>query len=250
MILVPRFSVPGWSEVMSVERDELLKNLTRLEISMIENTMRDYYAQRANTLEQIYQHPERQQDLLDMQQRIADLLKNHKVIEAACGTGYWTEKYAPSAESVYATDVNQVMLDIAQTKSYPSDKVHFGIADVFDLPEAKAGAYTACFAGFLWSHIKREQQTDLLAKLSRGAGKGSLLVLIDNIYVEGISTPIARTDAEGNTYQLRTQEDGSRVEIVKNFPTDSALRKKFAPAVRDIRIYRNEHYWLLSCILK
>lgn len=51
---------------------------------MIENTMRDYYAQRANTLEQIYQRPERQQDLLDMQQRIADLLKNHRVIEAAC----------------------------------------------------------------------------------------------------------------------------------------------------------------------
>jgi ubiquinone/menaquinone biosynthesis C-methylase UbiE len=100
-----------------VKRDELLKNLIRLEISMIENTMRDYYAQRANSLEQIYQRPERQQDLQDMQQRIADLLKNHKVIEAACGTGYWTEKYAPSAESVYATDVNQVMLDIAQTKS-------------------------------------------------------------------------------------------------------------------------------------
>lgn len=217
---------------------------------MIEKTMQDYYAQRANSLEQIYQLPERQQDLQDMERRIADLLQSHRVIELACGTGYWTEKYAPVVDSVYATDVNQVMLDIAQTKSYPSDKVRFGIADVFDLPEGSAGEYTACFAGFLWSHIKREQQNDLLTRVRRGAGKGSLLVLMDNNYVEGSSTPVARTDTEGNTYQLRVQEDGSRVEIVKNFPTDSALRKKIAPVARDIRIYRNEHYWLLSCILK
>jgi len=212
--------------------------------------MREYYAQRAQHLEQVYERPERLADLQEMQNRICELLKNHQVLEVACGTGYWTEKFAPYAASVVATDINQSMLNIAQTKSYPSENTTFDLVDLYELPDATAGQYSACFAGFFWSHVKREEQSALLTKLSKGAGKGSLLVLIDNNYIEGSSTPIARTDAEGNTYQFRIRQDGERVGILKNFPTDSALRKKFGPNVRDIRIFRNQHYWLLSCILK
>ncbi|MFZ6771537.1 class I SAM-dependent methyltransferase [Undibacterium sp. SXout7W] len=217
---------------------------------MSEQKMRDYYAQRAATLEQIYDKPERQHDLREIQQRVVSVLSGHQVLELACGTGYWTERYAPFASAVHATDINQSMLDIAQAKSFPEGQVQFAIADAFAMPDAVPDQYTACFAGFFWSHIKREEQTNWLSRIHKAAGKGSVLVLIDNNYVEGSSTTIARTDLEGNTYQLRMQEDGSRVEIVKNFPTDSALRKKFGPSVRDIRIFRNTHYWMLSCVLK
>lgn len=217
---------------------------------MNDETMREYYAQRAQHLEQVYKRPERQADLQEMQERICELLSGHKVLEIACGTGYWTEKFAPHAASVYATDINQSMLDVALTKSYPEGKTSFGLVDLYALPEATEQQYSACFAGFFWSHVKREEQAALLTKLSKSAGKGSLLVLIDNNYIEGSSTPVARTDAEGNTYQFRIRQDGERVGILKNFPTDSALRKKFGPLVRDIRIVRNEYYWLLTCLLK
>ncbi|MES2071208.1 MAG: class I SAM-dependent methyltransferase [Pseudomonadota bacterium] len=209
--------------------------------------MREYYAQRAKSYESIYQKPERQADLQLLEQRVCNALQGHTVLEIACGTGYWTERYAPGAASVLATDINQAMLDIAQSKSYPAARVQFAIADAFDVP---SGDYSAYFAGFLWSHIKREEQAGFLAKLSKNGGKDKQLVLIDNNYVEGSSTPIARTDLEGNTYQMRVQEDGSRVEIVKNFPTDSTLRKKFGPAAKDIRIHRTEYFWMLTCVLR
>ena len=209
--------------------------------------MREYYAQRAKTYEGNYRKPERQADLAILQQRICAVLQDHKVLEIACGTGYWTERYAPGAAAVMATDINQPMLDIAQGKNYPAGKVQFAIADAFDVPQ---GDYSAYFAGFLWSHIKREEQAGFLSGLSKNGGKGKLLVLVDNNYVEGSSTPIARTDLEGNTYQMRVQEDGSRVEIVKNFPTDSTLRKKFGPAAKDIRIQRTEYFWMLTCVLR
>jgi SAM-dependent methyltransferase len=214
---------------------------------MQDTTMRDYYAQRAANYEDIYRKPERQSDLLDLEQRISAALQDRKVLEVACGTGYWTERFAPSAQSVTASDYNQAMLDIAEQKTYSPGRVQFALADAYDAP---AGDYDACFAGFLWSHVKREDQARLLAKLAEKAGGGSLLVMADNNYVEGQSSPVARTDAEGNTYQMRTQADGTRVEIVKNFPTDSFLRKKLGAAVRDIRIYRNTYYWLLTCVLK
>ncbi|MFZ6646834.1 class I SAM-dependent methyltransferase [Undibacterium sp. TJN25] len=209
--------------------------------------MREYYAQRAKTYETNYQKPERQADLVILQQLICTALQGHKVLELACGTGYWTERYAADAALVTATDINQPMLDIAQSKDYPPGKVQFAIADAFNAPQ---GDYSAYFAGHLWSHIKREEQTGFLAQLSKSGGKDKQLVLIDNNYVEGSSTPIARTDLEGNTYQLRLQEDGTRVEIVKNFPTDSTLRKRFGPAAKDIRIQRTEYYWMLTCVLR
>lgn len=212
--------------------------------------MSKYYAQRAATYESIYQKPERQTDLLEIQQRLNNVLDGQNVLEVACGTGYWTERFASVAKSVMATDINQSMLDVAVAKQYPAQCVQFGVADIFALPVSTVGQYSACFAGFFWSHVKREEQADVLAQFSRAAGKGSLLVLIDNNYVDGSSTVIARTDLEGNTHQFRMQEDGSRVEVLKNFPTDSFLRKRIGLAARDIRIFRNQYFWMLTCVLK
>ena len=53
-----------------------------------------------------------------------------------------------------------------------------------------------------------------------------MLVLLDDCYVEGSSETVARTDLEGNTFQIRTAPDGERYEIPKNYPSDSGLRKK------------------------
>jgi predicted TPR repeat methyltransferase len=220
--------------------------------------LNNYYAARAKTYEANYDKPERQADLAALQERVAATLHGHHVLELACGTSYWTERYAAGAASVLATDVVGEVLDVAKAKNlqkkFSAVQIEFALADVFDLtlPADRVGdeAFTACFGGFLWSHIKREQQGGLLAHWRKKLGSDALVVLIDNNYVEGNSTVIARTDLEGNTYQIRTQEDGSRVEVIKNFPTDSTLRKKIGTAARDIRIVRSEYFWMLTCRLK
>jgi hypothetical protein len=131
----------------------------------------------------------------------------------------------------------------------PADKVQFRMADAWQLPD-DLGSFTAVFIGFWWSHVKREHQEKFLAHLRSKVGKDILLVLLDDVYVEGSSETVARTDLEGNTYQIRTAPDGERYEIPKTYPSDSALRKKLASSVREIRIVRLEYYWMLSCRLK
>ncbi len=208
-----------------------------------------YYAKCAGIYENVYDKPERQADLAILHDKVREALRDHRVLEIACGTGYWTEQLAQSAASVLATDINPEMMRIAEAKGLPTDKVKFALADAFDLPSAE-GKFSACFAGFWWSHVKRQDQAGFLAQLREKLGKDILLVMLDNVYVEGSSTSIARTDLEGNTYQIRTLPDGERCEVLKNFPADSALRKKIGAAVKDIRIVRLEHYWMLTCKLK
>ena len=212
----------------------------------------EYYEQRAEHYDVMYDIPARQAELGSLARYLSDTLAHQQVLEVACGTGYWTERYAPAAQSVVATDLCVPMLEQARNKVYPLNKVEFERADAFDLP---AGKYSAIVAGFWWAHVKRSQQSMFLEHLQKTGGAGTQLILFDNCYVEGNvadgrSTPIARTDAEGNTYQIRRLTDDTRYEVLKNYPTDSALRKKLAAHARDIRIERGRYYWVLSCVLR
>ncbi|KAB8041494.1 class I SAM-dependent methyltransferase [Janthinobacterium aquaticum] len=216
---------------------------------MITDQLAQYYATIAKEYERIYDKPERQEDLEGLREKVADALEGHTVLELACGTGYWTEVIAEVADSVLATDINDEMLALARERELP-DNVSLAKLDAFNLPDDLAGKFTAVFAGFWWSHVKKEDQEKYLKQLRAKLGKDVLLVLIDNSYVDGSSTVIARTDLEGNTHQFRTTASGERYEVLKNFPNDSHLRKKFANSAREIRMKRLEYYWFLSCRLK
>ena len=213
---------------------------------MINQDLNTYYTITAAELENAYNEPERQDDLEAIAERVADLLDGHTVLELACGTGYWTRRIAESADSVHAIDINETLLALAREDG--PENVTFAQGDAFSLPAA-VGEYTAVFAAGWWSHVRREQQEKYLAHLRAQLGKDVLLVLVDNCYVEGTTTVTARTDLEGNTFQHRAVA-GERFEVMENFPTDSYLRKKFAGAVREIRVRRNEYYWLLTGRLK
>ncbi len=216
---------------------------------MITEQSAQFYAKSAAVHDAIYDLPERQDDLEEMIERVAEVLDGHIVLELACGTGYWTSVLAESAAAVVATDINPEMLALAQARGLPADKVSWRQADAFHLPE-DLGEFTAIFIGFWWSHIKRDQQDKFLAQLRLRFGKDTLLVLLDDAYVEGSSPTVARTDLEGNTFKIETAPDGQRYEIPKTYPSDSSLRKRLANATREIRITRLEYYWLLSCRLK
>jgi SAM-dependent methyltransferase len=214
---------------------------------MITEQSAQFYAKSASSHDRVYDKPERQHDLAAMRQHVAEALRGHVVLELACGTGYWTKVIAASADSVVATDINPEMIALAQLRALP-DKVQFRVADAANLPD-DIGSYTAIFIGFWWSHVKREQQEKFLAHLRSKVGDVAL-VLLDDVYVEGSSDTVARTDLEGNTYQIRVAPDGERYEIPKTYPSDSALRKKMASSVREIRIVRLAYYWMLTARLK
>ena len=120
---------------------------------------------------------------------------------------------------------------------------------VAEIP-ADAAGYGAVVAEFCWSRLKREEQDAFLAKVKKAAGKNALLVLLDEIYVEGVSNPVARTDAQGTTYEVITTGEGQRIERPKSYPTDSALRKRLTNAAKEIRVARWEYFWVLTCRLK
>lgn len=208
-----------------------------------------YYAGSVQAADAAFARAERTRDLDTVRARVADRVAGHTVLELACGTGYWTEVIAATAQHVLATDVLDEMLERARRRGLPGDKVAFRRVDGLDLPD-DIGAFTCVFIGFWWSHLKRDEQDAFLLHLRARLGADVTLILLDDVYVEGSSTTIARTDLQGNTYHIETTEGGERVELPKSYPSDSALRKRLGTAAREIRVERLTYYWMLSCRLK
>ena len=204
-----------------------------------------YYAQRAAEYERIYAKPERQADLAALKARIGRLVAGEKVLELACGTGYWTEVMAASAAQVTAIDVNEEVLQIARTKSYPANRVQIISGDCYAPPVAERG-HDMLFAGFWWSHVPLEKLDLFLESNLPLIGPGGMIAFLDNIYVEGSSTPVSRRDGEGNTYQLRKLDNGSTHEVLKNFPSTSELIRRASRIGWGANVDLFQHYWLLT----
>jgi demethylmenaquinone methyltransferase/2-methoxy-6-polyprenyl-1,4-benzoquinol methylase len=209
----------------------------------------DYYRRRAREYEAIYARPERQDDLAALRELVGRSFPGLRVLEVACGTGYWTQCIAEAAKAIVATDLADEPMRIARAKAFPRGNVEFVAADAYALAGA-LGRFDAAFAGFWWSHVPRERIEEFLASLHGRLEPGARVVLLDNNYVEGNSTPLAEVDAAGNTYQLRQLGDGSRIRVLKNFVTEEGLRTDLAPHAATFRFSALKYYWLAEYTLR
>ena len=208
--------------------------------------MAAYYARRAATYERVYFKPERQADLRAIEAWLAGRFIGRKVLEIACGTGWWTPHGAARAVHWRATDLNPETLAVAQAKPAMPAAVRFQTVDAYTLAELGDESFDAAFAGCWWSHVPLHRLPVWLDTLHARLAPGALAVMLDNRYVPGSSTPISRTDAAGNTYQLRTLDDGSTHEVLKNFPTAAQAIAALGARARNPQWIEWPHYWALA----
>ncbi len=219
--------------------------------------MARYYARRAAGYERIFDKPERQADLRRIEAWLPAQFKGRRVLEIACGTGWWTSHGARDARRWLATDLNPQPLALARAKPMPAcvefaivDAFALDALDAFDWPAAgganQATGFDAAFAGFWWSHLPLARLSGWLAELHARLQPGARVVMLDNRFVSGSSTPISRVDTDGNSYQWRSLDDNSRHEVLKNFPNRQAVLGRLGPNARDPEWIALDHYWLLA----
>lgn len=208
--------------------------------------MAAYYARRAAEYERIYRKPERQADLRALESWIANgPFVGRRVLEVACGTGWWTAFGARAAQSWLATDLNLETMTVAQHKPLPAC-VSFAAVDAYSWAQIEGRSFDAAFAGCWWSHVPLSRLQRWLASLHARLEPGARVVFLDNRFVAGSSTPVSRCDAEGNTYQRRVLDDGSTHEVLKNFPTPRQALAMLGPRAHGARWIEYPHYWVLT----
>jgi SAM-dependent methyltransferase len=211
-------------------------------------SMREYYARRAAYYERVYVKPERQTDLRAMEAWLGTPFAGRKVLEIACGTGWWTPHGARAAQSWLATDLNPETMVLARAKPLPAC-VRFAEIDAYTFDSLDAQRFSGAFAGCWWSHVPLARLAPWLALLHARLDRAARVVFLDNAFVPTSSTPLSRRDADGNTYQQRTLDDGSVHEVLKNFPTRDEAIARLGPRARECEWIAHEHYWVLSYLL-
>ena len=206
-------------------------------------SMVDYYRCRASIYERVYHKPERQADLRAMEAWVAGRFAARHVLEVAAGTGWWTPHGARQAASWLATDLNDETLAIARCKPLPPGRVRFAIADAYTLAGLPAVRFDAAFAGCWWSHVPLAGLSAWVDTLHAVLQPGARVIVLDNRFVPASSTPIARRDADGNTYQMRTLDDGSVHEVLKNFPGADEVRQLLGARATHFEWTAWTHYW-------
>jgi len=183
--------------------------------------LQSYYAARAGEYDAVYRKPERQADLRQIERWLPTVLAGKPLLEVACGTGYWTQFLAPAVPAMLALDSSSEVLEIARAR-VPAKTVSFELGDAYALPR-RSPPFGAAFAGFWFSHVPLDRQHAFLGGLHAVLEPGAKVVLLDNRFVAGSSSPISETDHAGNTYQSRKLQDGSMHRVLKNFPSKAQL---------------------------
>ena len=208
----------------------------------LERDLAAYYRRRAAYYERVYHKPERQADLRAMEAWVQRLFSGRRVLEVACGTGWWTLHGAREAQAWLATDLTPETMDVARAKAMPA-VVSFAQADAYALEGLDGQRFDAAFAGCWWSHIPLQRLSAWVDTLHARLEPGALVVMLDNSFVQTSSTPLTRRDEAGNTYQNRTLDDGSVHEVLKNFPRADELHALLAGRAADVQWLDWTHYW-------
>ncbi|UCG52346.1 MAG: class I SAM-dependent methyltransferase [Candidatus Latescibacterota bacterium] len=213
--------------------------------------LRRYYANHAQEYENIYyrDNVKRNEELKEISGAVERVCRGRRVLEVACGTGYWTEVAARDARSIVATDVSTEMLELAGRKDLPANKVEFRQVDAFAL-EGTDGDFDAGLACFWFSHVPKSRTNDFLTHFHDRLGKGAIVFMVDNMYARGYGGELIRRPNTPDTFKRRRLSDGSTYEILKNYYDPEELERIFSHQALDLEIHDATFYWWLSYVVK
>jgi demethylmenaquinone methyltransferase/2-methoxy-6-polyprenyl-1,4-benzoquinol methylase len=191
--------------------------------------------------DRIYERPECQPDLRRLREMLTELLAGRRVLEIACGTGYWTEHVAQVAESVLAIDVNEDLLKLAIARLRRFSNTACLLDDAYSLNSITPETFDAGFAAFWWSHVPRQHLPAFLDAFHGKLRPGALVIFADACHGDG--KPACRTDADGNTYFHHRSSDGTEHEDIRNYPTREEVERVLRPRSRMLTMHEFPRYW-------
>lgn len=208
--------------------------------------MKDYYSRRAREYEEIYNRddPVRQKELGIIKKELAELMEGRDVLEAACGTGYFTEVISKKARSVTAFDFSPEVIEIAKAKRL---KARFLIDDAYEMKNI-TGTFNAGCANFFFSHIPKDKIDSFLRLFHSKLLPGAVVYMADNINVEGVGGELITKPGDVNTYKRRTLKDGSSYEILKNYYSEEELRDIFSRYSNGLEVKIGKCFWRVKWI--
>jgi ubiquinone/menaquinone biosynthesis C-methylase UbiE len=145
---------------------------------------------------------------------IVERFARGRLVDLACGTGFWLPHYASRCSRITLIDQAPRMLDECRKKIAmlgASDRIAIVQDDVLEHPFPQ-GAFDSALIGFLISHLTGEQELALFERLRHMLDANGRFLILESAW----SPERARVNVKAER-QLRHLNDGSRFEIYKRY---------------------------------
>jgi SAM-dependent methyltransferase len=144
-----------------------------------------------------------------------------RVLELACGTGWWTEQLIGSANNLTCVDASAEVLALNAAR-VPDPRVHRVQADIFAY--APEGGYDVVFFSFWLSHVPPER-FDAFWEMVRGAlNPGGRVFFVDSLRTELSTASDHVLPEKDDIIAERKLNDGRRYSIYKVFYDPARLQ--------------------------
>jgi SAM-dependent methyltransferase len=208
-----------------------------------EDDLKLYYSERAPDFDAMRARitGPRALELAGLIQNMKQAQSGRRVLEIACGTGYWTQQLSETATSIVAVDAAPEMLAVARQRRGYASPIDFRLGDAYQLA-GTPGPFTGAMASFWLSHVPRCRLRAFLSGLHSKLTTGAVVFLSDNLLPNPVR-PIHADPGSLDTFEERVGKDGQTRRILKNFYDDTELKGVLSPHSDDIRIECGLFYW-------
>lgn len=209
-----------------------------------DRALRRYYDDRARVYDDMYlrREPAWRKSLEALADEMSNALCGRRVLEVACGTGFWTEVAAKAATHIVAIDASEEMLKIARKRKLRSANVEYVHCDAYSLDEIP-GKFDAGLANFWFSHVPKSRINEFLSNFHNRLERPAVVFMADNHLVVGIGGQLIAKVGIEDTFKLREAADGSKNEVLKNYYSSDDLRQLFSPFSSDLKIDETKYFW-------
>lgn len=164
-----------------------------------------------------------------------------RVLELACGTGWWTEQLVGGAESIDAVDSSAEVLERNRAR-VESPKVTYIQADLFKWRPTIQ--YEAVFFSFWLSHVPPDQFEPFWRLVSDCLAPHGRVFLIDSLHNGEYHWTIPPDGVGPKWVATRELSDGRQFEIVKVFHEPDGLRAALEPLGWDVTVHQTDSFFI------
>jgi 2-polyprenyl-3-methyl-5-hydroxy-6-metoxy-1,4-benzoquinol methylase len=164
-----------------------------------------------------------------------------RVLELACGTGWWTEQLVRFADTVTAVDASDEVLELNRQRM-GDPKVRYERADIFAWEPD--GRYDVVFFSFWLSHVPPERFAAFWEMLRGALAPGGRVFLVDSLRTELSTATDHRLGNEEDIVMERKLNDGRSFQIYKIFYSPAELAAKLDAIGWDAEMHGTESFFL------
>ncbi len=162
-------------------------------------------------------------EVAELQAKLSAMQPLGRVLELACGTGWWTEQLLKSADSVTAVDASSEVIELNRERT-KSPKINYVQANLFEWQADQT--YDFIFFSFWLSHVPPERFEAFWQRVADALASEGRVFLIDSVHKKEATSKDQVLPPQDGTVAKRKLKDGREFEIVKIFYQPERLEKQ------------------------